>query len=179
MSDHLRFYAADGTVAAYGAVLPILEFPEELPLPGAEWLRTLSSVKILEEVDEDADGEPIFDEVDAGVEASVRFTIMPTRDARHEVSEARKSAKEQRMSAGKSSAAEPAEDILDAEATMSGIESALKRSQGVRLVTMHPRFIVSGSTRAELNAKQDNLKPLYDEIGYTVGDSVYLRYVYS
>src|SRR5690625_708580 len=47
MSDHRRFYAADGTVAAYGAVLPILEFPEELPLPGAEWLRTLSSVKIL------------------------------------------------------------------------------------------------------------------------------------
>lgn len=170
MSDHLRFYAADGTVAAYSAVLPILEFPEELPLPGAEWLRALSSVKVLEEVDEDANGEPIFDEVDAGVEASVRFTIMPTREARHEVSEARKSAKEQRLSAAKSVAAEPAEDILDAEATMSGIESELKRSQGVRLVTMHPRFIVSGASRDELNAKLDSLRTFYDEMGITVGD---------
>lgn len=169
-SDHLRFYAADGAVAAHSAVLPVLEFPEELPLPGAEWLRALSSVKIMEEIGEDPDGDPFFEEVDAGVEASVRFTIMPTREARHEVSEGRKSAKEQRLSAAKSAAQEPGEDILEAEATFSGIESALKRSQGVRLVTMHPRFIVSGATRDELNAKIDSLKTFYDEMGITVGD---------
>src|SRR5699024_2369900 len=110
-SDHLRFYATDGTVAAHSAVLPVLEFPEELPLPGAEWLRALSSVKIMEEIGDDIDGDPIFEEVDAGVEASVRFTIMPTREARHEVSEGRKSAKEQRLSAAKSAAQEPGEDI--------------------------------------------------------------------
>jgi len=170
MTDHLRFYGADGTITAYGKVLPILEFPEELPVPGAEWLRAVSSVKILEEVDEADDGEPIFDEVDAGVEASVRFTIMPTRAARHDVSEARKSAKEQRISASKSAAGDPGEDILDAEASMSGLESSLKRSQGVRLVRMHPRFVVSAASPEELNAKVDSLLTFYDEMGITVGD---------
>lgn len=170
MTDHLKFYAADGSVAAYGAVLPVLEFPEELPLPGAEWLRELSNVKILEEIGEDENGEPIFDEVDAGVEASVRFTIMPTREARNQVSEGRKSAKEQRLSAAKSAAGEPAEDILEAEAMFSGIEAALKKSQGVRLVTMHPRFIVSAATRDELNAKIDSVTTFYSEMGIMLGD---------
>lgn len=170
MSDHLKFYGADGSVSAYGAVLPVLEFPEELPIPGAEWLRELSSIKILEEVGQDEDGEPIFEEMDAGVEADVRFKIMPTREARHEVSEGRKSAKEQRLSAAKSTSAEPAEDILEAEATFSGIESALKRSQGVRLVQMHPRFKVSGSSRDELNAKIDAVTTFYSEMGITIGD---------
>lgn len=170
MSDHLVFYGTDGTAAAYGAVLPVLEFPEEVSLPGTEWLRAISGVKILVEVGEDDEGEPVFDEVDAGIEASVRFTIMPTRDARKEVSEARKSAKEQRLSAAKSAAGDPSEEILDAEATMSGIESDLKRSQGVRLVTMHPRFIVTAGNRDELNAKIDSLKTFYDEMGVTIGD---------
>lgn len=166
MSDHLRFYAADGTVAAYGAILPVIEFPEEMPVPGAEWLRQLSDVTILEDSDDDTP----FQEVDAGIEASVRFTILPTRQAKKDVEEARKSAKEQRLSAAKSDVAEVSEDIEAAEAVMSSISSDLTRSQGTRLVTMHPRFVVSASTYEELQTKIDAVKTHYDELGITVGD---------
>ena len=58
--------AEDGTVALYSAVLPIIDFPEEIVFPGeAEWLRTLSTITKLGEYERE-DGLTDFDDVPVG-----------------------------------------------------------------------------------------------------------------
>lgn len=154
-SDHLRFYGADGAIAAYGAMLALIEFPEEVETPGNEWLRDLSDITVV-----DDDGH----EYDAVAEASVRFTVMRPAAARKEVNQARSTAKEQRQSASKGSAGEPPEEVLETEERMGEVGRQINR-EGLRLVEFHPRIMVTAETRAELDAKIDAVVSHYENSG--------------
>lgn len=161
-SDHLRFYAADGSIAAFSAVLAIVEFPEEVEVPGTDWLREISDITWVDDMG---------DEHDTLVEASVRGRILPTGRARKIVEGARTTAKEQRLSASKHSAQEPAEEILETEARMGEVGRELSR-RGLRLVEFHPRLVVTAESMAELEAKTDAVIQHFADRGMTVINAV-------
>lgn len=161
-SDHYTMRANDGSVAAYGTVLALTDFPEVMATPGQEWLALLGDIETSPLDATDGDGAPMF----ARAEASVRFVIPAARAARKQVSEARKTASEQSRSAARGSVGEPEETITVAEAELREIEFALSRRHTL-LVNDHPRVIVTAATRGELEAKVTAVIGAYDEIGVT------------
>lgn len=158
-TDHLRIYGVDGQVNAYVAVLVAAGFPEEMQSPGnGEWLRTLSEV---DHVDDEGN------EYDVIVEASVRFRCLSKKQARKRVEEARRSAKEQRQSAAKHSAGEAPEEVEETEMVLGEARKRILR-EGLALVEDHPRFIVMGRTREELEEAVDATVSHYAEMGIDV-----------
>lgn len=146
--DHVRIRDVRGAVAGYVSVLPITDFPEEMAIPGeGEWLRTISDITRISEVEDESAG----DEVPVIVDASVRFRVMSRSQSLKLVNDAKDLATEQRRSASKTSAAEPGEDVLDAGDIATGLRSEIQRD-GMILIRSHPRLIVSAETRDELEA---------------------------
>ncbi|MFJ2438824.1 ATP-binding protein [Streptomyces anulatus] len=151
--DHLRIVGADGTTAAWSAILTMPSFPPALDTPGGgEWLRSLSEITYVPPVEDDDDaGRP----VPVSPEASMRFRVLPKRESLSKVDKARKSAKEQRRSAAGQSAGEPGRDIEATEAEMAELKMAISRD-GVDLVDDHPRIVVTSTASLEdLRARVD------------------------
>lgn len=151
--DHLRIVGADGATAAWSAVLTMPGFPAALDTPGGgEWLRSLSEITYVPPAgDDEAGTRP----VPVSPEASVRFRVLPKRDALRKVDRARKSAKEQRRSASQQSAGDPGRDIEATEAEMAELKVAISRD-GVDLVDDHPRIVVTSTESLEdLRARVD------------------------
>lgn len=166
-SDHLELTAEDGTVALYSAVLPIIDFPEEIVFPGeAEWLRTLSTITKLGEYERE-DGLTDFDDVPVFADASIRFQGMPRRAALKAANEARRTAKEQRRSASQHSAGEIAVEVEEAEVENEHLANQIKR-MGTSLVNHHPRLIATGATREELDDNVQAIIDHYADLGITV-----------
>lgn len=160
--DHFVVLDGRGAGACYGTVLALSDFPEVMVTPGQEWLALLGMVETSPLDAEATAGGPVL----VLPEASVRFTVPSFRASRKAVGEARRLAKEQRQSAAKTSAGEPEESILTAEDELRSIEFSLSRRHTV-LVNDHPRIVVTGRSRAELDAKVTALIGAYDEIGVT------------
>ena len=158
--DHYTVMAANGEVATYGCVLALTDFPEVMVTPGQEWLALLGSIET----------SPLDTASGASVavlpEASVRMSIPSSRQARRAIKEARVSAKEQRQSAARASAQEPEDAILQAEEELREVEFALSRRHTL-LVHDHPRIVVTGSSREDLEAKVVAVVAAYDELGIT------------
>ncbi|MFD3819800.1 ATP-binding protein [Streptomyces rubiginosohelvolus] len=151
--DHLRIVGADGTTTAWSAVLTMPSFPSALDTPGGgEWLRSLSEITYVPPAgDDEAGTRP----VPVSPEASVRFRVLPKRDALRKVDKARKSAKEQRRSAANQSAGDPGRDIEATEAEMAELKVGISRD-GVDLVDDHPRIVVTSTESLEdLRARVD------------------------
>lgn len=156
--DHLVVLGDQGQPVAYTSVLALSDFPEQIETPGdQEWLRTLSDIV---RVDSDGDTVPVQ------VDASVRFRFLAQGDARKRIDDARTLAKEQRQSAAKHSAGDPDDEIVETEDRMSEAKRATKR-EGLRLVEMHARLLVSAATRDELDACVAATQSHYDNLGIT------------
>ncbi|WIE70344.1 ATP-binding protein [Curtobacterium sp. MCLR17_054] len=159
-TDHLRIYDTSGDIAAYTAVLPLTDFPEEVDVASerSQWLRMLSEVT---RIADNGDELPVI------VEASVRFEVLTGRDARRLVGRAADLAKEQRRSAGKGSAGDPGQDIEDSEAIAGGLLTEMK-NDGVYIVRSHPRMVVSAETYDDLNASVEAVIGFYADSGIDV-----------
>ncbi|MCT9093904.1 ATP-binding protein [Streptomyces sp. ASQP_92] len=174
--DHLRVVDGHGDVTAWVSVLTMSGFPEQMESPGnGEWLRVLSEINYVPDVDED-DLDPDLDPAaliqPVSPEASVRFRVMPKRDALKKVDEARRLAKEQRRSASKASAEDPGRDIEETEDVMAELTRDMRR-EDVTLVEDHPRLIVTSETSLEdLRARIDAVITHYGGFGIevTVGE---------
>ncbi|WP_435596545.1 ATP-binding protein [Streptomyces albogriseolus] len=170
--DHLRVVDAHGDVTAWVSVLTMSGFPEQMESPGnGEWLRVLSEINYVPEMAED-DLDP---DLDPGAliqpvspEASVRFRVMPKRDALKKVDEARRLAKEQRRSAARGSAEDPGRDIEETEDVMAELTRDMRR-EDVTLVEDHPRLIVTSETSLDdLRARVDAVITHYGGLGIEV-----------
>ncbi|MFF8464882.1 ATP-binding protein [Streptomyces albidoflavus] len=174
--DHLRVVDAHGDVTAWVSVLTMSGFPEQMESPGnGEWLRVLSEINYVPEIDEahlDPDLDPAALIQPVSPEASVRFCVMPKRDALKKVDEARRLAKEQRRSASKASAEDPGRDIEETEDVMAELTRDMRR-EDVTLVEDHPRLVVTSETSLEdLRARIDAVITHYGGFGIevTVGE---------
>ncbi|WP_329287738.1 ATP-binding protein [Streptomyces sp. NBC_00691] len=171
--DHLRVMDRTGEPAAWVSILTMSGFPERMESPGnGEWLRTLSEITYVPDVDESALG----DEIDPAAlilpvspEASVRFRVMIKRDAMKKADEARRLAKEQRRSASQHSAEDPGRAIEETEGVMADLIRDMGR-EDVTLVEDHPRLIVTSTTSVEdLRARVDAVITHYGGLGIEVG----------
>ncbi|MFB7012292.1 MULTISPECIES: ATP-binding protein [unclassified Streptomyces] len=170
--DHLRVVDARGDVSAWVAVLTMSGFPEQMESPGnGEWLRVLSEINYVPDVDEaelDADLDPAELIQPVSPEASVRFRVMPKREALKKVDEARRLAKEQRRSASKASAEDPGRDIEETEDVMAELTRDMRR-EDVTLVEDHPRLIVTSEVSLDdLRARVDAVITHYGGFGIEV-----------
>ncbi|MFB7808754.1 ATP-binding protein [Streptomyces virginiae] len=170
--DHLRVMDAHGEVAAWTAVLTMTGFPEEMQSPGnGEWLRVLSEINYVPDVDED-DLDPATDPtaliLPVSPEASVRFRVQPKRDALKLVDEARRLAKEQRRSAARQSAEDPGREIEETEQVMAGLTRDMRR-EDLTLVEDHPRLVVTSTiSLGDLRDRVDAVITHYGGIGIEV-----------
>ncbi|RTE49065.1 ATP-binding protein [Actinobaculum sp. 352] len=159
--DHIRHYGADGTETAYTTLLALSEFPEKLEVPGnGEWLLTLSRVSR-----RGIEGEP--DEVRIYPQADVRFEVLTSAAGLGKVEKVRKSAKEQRREASRSSAGETDLNIAMAEAEMEQLAAEIQRGR-VELVHASCIISVTEASREALEASVTALQAHYAEYGITV-----------
>ena len=166
--DHLRFLDVHGRTAAWAAVLTMTGFPEEMESPGyGEWLRVVAEINYVRESSSSSDADDLITSVNP--EISVRFRPLPKRKALKKVEEARKLAKEQRVSASRHSAEEAGRDIEEAEDVMAELARDMRRAD-VTLVEDHPRLVViSTSSLKDLRARVDAVIAHYGGIGIEVG----------
>ncbi|RLU80147.1 hypothetical protein CTZ27_35455 [Streptomyces griseocarneus] len=169
--DHLRVLDTDGETAAWVAVLAMTNFPAEMDSPGSgEWLRILSEINYVPEIDDrhphDLDPSGLI--LPVSPEASMRFRVLPKKDARKKVDDTRKSAKEQRRSAARQSAEEPGLDVEETEAVMAELKRAMSR-EDLTLVEDHPRLIITSTQSLEdLRARVDAMVTHYGGLGVEV-----------
>lgn len=153
-SDHLELLNEAGEPVMYQAILPMIDMPEEVTAPGnSEWATLLSYITRMEQDDA---GEPV--QVPVYADVSIRFQNVPKKDAIKQVNEARRTAKEQRQSASKTSAGETSEEIEDAELANEALLKDIRRG-GTYLVEHNSRLIISAPTREEL---EDNIQAVTD-----------------
>ncbi|WP_367140973.1 MULTISPECIES: ATP-binding protein [Streptomyces] len=170
--DHLRVLDVDGQPTAWVSVLVMSGFPEQMDTPGAgEWLRTVSEITYMPELDDDLDQELDDDtpfELPVSPEPSVRFKVLPKKDALKRVEDARRLAKEQRQSAARHSAEEAGRDVEETEDAMAELAREMKR-EDVTLVEDHPRLIVTSTASLEdLRARVDAVVTHYGGFGIEV-----------
>lgn len=162
--DHLRIYDARGDVAAYTAVLPVSDFPEDMQTPGeGEWLRTISEVTRIN----DSDTNEAGNEEAVIIDGSVRFRVLSRGQSLKLAQTTLDLAKEQRKSAAKTSAGQVDDDTADSEDVSSRLISDIKRD-GLILVRSHPRLIVSATNRDDLEASVTATISHFAERGITV-----------
>ncbi|MBQ0891325.1 ATP-binding protein [Streptomyces sp. RM72] len=171
--DHLRVMDRTGEPAAWVSVLTMSGFPERMESPGnGEWLRVLSEITYVPDVDEDAfadDVDPASLILPVSPEASVRFRVLPKRDAMKKADEARRLAKEQRRSASQHSAEDPGRAVEETEAVMADLIRDMGR-EDVTLVEDHPRLVVTSTAGLDdLRARVDAVVTHYGGLGIEVG----------
>ena len=158
--DHIRFYGKDGTEAAYASVLALTQFPEELDVPGnGEWALTLSHISR-----PGIAGEP--DTVPIYAQGDIRFEIMTQAKGIRTVEKVRKSAKEQRREAARSSAEETDLDVAMSESEMEQLAAEIRRGR-TQLVRSCILLSVTESTREALDASVVALQAHYSDLGIT------------
>ncbi|MEV6681243.1 ATP-binding protein [Streptomyces erythrochromogenes] len=157
-ADHVRIINAQGTTAAWVAVMAMPTFPHEITTPGEqEWLRCLSEIRYIP-----AGGNG--DEVLVCPEASVRWTVLQRGDALKAVNKVRATAKEQRNSAAENSAGQTSTETEESEAIMEELRRGMTRD-GLTLVEDHPRIIVSSTVSVEdLRARCDAVTSHYADL---------------
>lgn len=161
-TDHLRFYDERGDVSAYGRVLVLSSFPQFYESDTDKpWLLGLSNITRIGEDEAD-----LGQEVPVVADASVRFKIMAPGPAAHRLEEGAKLAREQRRSAAKGVAEEPAEEWKEAEANMRDMVKRIRRD-GVSLVEHHPRIMVTGRSYDELEMNTAAVVNYYGDAGIT------------
>lgn len=169
--DHLRVIGSDGSVAAWTSVLTMTGFPAQMQTPGGgEWLRALSDITYVPE-DQLSDADDIGSALPQPVspEASVRFRVLPKRDAQSKANTARKVAKEQRRSASRQSAEDPGREIEQTEHMMEELQLTMSRD-GVDLVEDHPRIVVTSTVSLDdLRARTDAVISHYVGLSIEVG----------
>lgn len=167
--DHLRFVDVRGRTTAWAAVLTMTGFPEEMESPGyGEWLRVVAEVTYIREAGSDEPDETVELITPVNPEISVRFRPLPRREALKRVEEARKLAKEQRVSASRHSAEEAGRDIEEAEDVMAELARDMKRDD-VTLVEDHPRLVVASTVSLDdLRARVDAVVTFYGGIGIDI-----------
>ncbi|MCX5426082.1 ATP-binding protein [Streptomyces sp. NBC_00078] len=170
--DHLRVVDAHGKVSAWVSVLSMTGFPEQMESPGnGEWLRVLSEINYVPDVDEeqlDEDVDPAALILPVSPEASVRFRVMPKRDALKKVDQARRLAKEQRRSAARQSAEDPGRDIEETEEVMAELTRDMRR-EDVTLVEDHPRLVITSTISLDdLRSQVDAVITHYGGLGIEV-----------
>lgn len=157
--DHLAVYDRTGAIASYRQIMPVPVVPQELEVPGdGNWLHTLGEAT---RITDDGDEVPVL------AEASVRFKVLSRRESLKLAEDARTQAKEQRYSAAKHSAGEPAIEILESEEIAEGLKPEIRRD-GTIFVRYHPRLIVNGRDLDELRANADTITSYYADRGITV-----------
>ncbi|MEV8628618.1 ATP-binding protein [Streptomyces sp. NPDC051079] len=171
--DHLRVTDATGTTTAWVAILTMSGFPEKMESPGSgEWLRALSEITYVPDIDDDDlddDVDPASLILPVSPEASVRFKVLPKREAMKKADEARRLAKEQRRSASQHSAEDPGRAVEETEGVMAGLVRDMGR-EDVTLVEDHPRLIVTSTTSLDdLRARVDAVVTYYGGSGIEVG----------
>lgn len=170
-SDHVEILDTQGKPAAWSAVLTMPAFPEEMDSPGhGEWLRTLAEITYVPELDESAEelGSLGSLELPVNAEASVRFRVVPKKDALKTVEEARRLAKEQRQSAAKHSAEDTSLDNEETEGEMAELARSMRR-EDTTLVQDHPRLIVTSDISLEdLHTRIDAVVTHYGGMGIDV-----------
>lgn len=153
--NHLELLDEAGNTVMYQAILPIIDFPEEVIAPGnSQWATLLSYIQRLETVYNEERDESEAVHIPVFPDASIRFQNVPRKRAIKQVNEARRTAKEQRYSAAKSSAGEPGEEIEEAELQNEALLRDIRRG-GTYLVEHNPRLIVSATSLEEL---EDNVQ---------------------
>lgn len=158
--DHIRHYGTDGTEAAYSSFLCLSEFPEQMDVPGnGEWALTLSHIS-RPGITGEADDVPIYPQAD------IRFEIMSAAKARKTVEKVRKSAKEQRHEANRSSAGEANLTISMSEAEAEQLSYEIDRGR-TQLVQACVLVSVTESSKEALDASVDALQAHYSEQGIT------------
>ena len=158
--DHIRHYKADGTEAAYSAFLCLTEFPEELDVPGnGEWALTLSHI-----VRPGITGEP--DEVPVYGQADIRFEMMTSAKSLKTVEKVRKSAKEQRREANRSSAEDTDLSVSMSEQETEQLAAEIRRGR-TQLVRTCILLSVTEANKESLDASVAALQAHYADLGIT------------
>ncbi|MFD6879711.1 MULTISPECIES: ATP-binding protein [unclassified Streptomyces] len=168
--DHVQLVDAEGTTAAWVSILVMPAFPEKMITPGAgEWLRCLAEVLYLPSESDDEDDEDVVGRLTAvSPEASIRFRVLPKRQAIARTDETAKSVREQTRSAAESAIGDPGRVITDAGEAMADLRATLEREE-VSLVEDHPRVIVTSTESLEdLRARVDAVVAHYADMGITV-----------
>ncbi|WP_411078264.1 ATP-binding protein [Streptomyces sp. cmx-10-25] len=171
--DHLRVMGADGDTAAWVAILTMSGFPEEMEIPGnGEWLRSLSEITYVPQIDESelgGDVDPASLILPVSPEASVRFRVLPKREAMRKADDTRRLAKEQRRSAAQHSAEDPGLAVEETEGRMAGLIRDMGR-EDLTLIEDHPRLTVTSTTSlADLRSRVDAVVTYYAGLGIEVG----------
>lgn len=158
--NHIRHYKADGTEAAYSAFLCLTEFPEELDIPGnGEWALTLSHIS-RPGITGEADQVPIY------AQGDIRFEIMTSTKALKTVEKVRKSAKEQRREAARSSAEETDLNVAMSENEMETLAAEIRRGR-TQLVRTCILLSVTEASKEALDASVAALQAHYSDLGIT------------
>ncbi|MEV7419862.1 ATP-binding protein [Streptomyces sp. NPDC089919] len=171
--DHLRVLDGRGGTAAWVAILTISGFPEVMEVPGTgEWLRTLSEITYVPDIDDgemSGDVDPASLILPVSPEASVRFKVLPKREAMGKAEAARRLAKEQRRSAAMQSAEDPGQAVQETEGAMRALVRDMGR-EDVTLVEDHPRLIVTSTTGlTDLRARVDAVVQHFGGLGIEAG----------
>ncbi|GAA2969562.1 MULTISPECIES: ATP-binding protein [Glutamicibacter] len=161
-ADHLRFYDANGEVASYGRILILSSFPAFYESTTENpWLLSLSNITRIGENEEDMGYEvPVI------ADASTRFKVLAPGPASKTLEEAAKLAREQRRSAAKGVAEEPAEEWKEAEENLRQMVTDIRRD-GVSLIEHHTRIMVTGRTYEELEMNSTAVINHYSDSGIT------------
>lgn len=159
-ADHVRIYDGHGEVAAYQAILPITDFPIQVDVAQeqSQWLRMLSDIT---RPSEDGGDLPVI------VEASVRFTVLTSTEARKKIKGAHELTKEQRRSAAQGMAGDAGSAIEESELVTDELLQEM-RNDRVYLVQSHPRLIVTEGSYDDLMSSIDAVTGFYADAGIDV-----------
>ena len=136
----------DRNSRAFVATLVASEFPEELVVPGGEWLLRLS------ELDR------------CSVDFSSRFTVLTAQAAIRRARDVEILGKEQERSAAAGRAGDPPLEVTETVEAMREVIRDITRS-GVSMLIDDPRWIVAGETPSQLDENVDAVTQLYGGMG--------------
>lgn len=134
-----------GDGATYVSTLGLARFPESLELPGAEWL---------------------FPNLSFPFEASVRFRVVPPREAAKDVNRVMNAALDQAEHIAEADGVMPLE-LQETTAAARELLYDIQRRQ-MPQVYAWPRLIVTGETEAELNARVGDVRQAYADLDIDV-----------
>lgn len=158
--DHVRVYDTNGQEVAYRRHFAITTLPEHIDTTYAQWLLAVANIH-----------RPSLDDpgrmVDVLADADVRLRIDKPAQSLKRVEKTRRSAKEQRREAAKTSAEETSRDIAMSEADMIELAADIRRG-GVTLTSLWATLTLTEPTFADLEASSLALIETYANMGIAV-----------